>query len=51
MVNEGKDGYMEWYNILLVVLMAAVLGLYLYQRFTGTELLKTVVMSKPVLMA
>lgn len=42
---------MEWYNILLVVLMAAVLGLYLYQRLTGTELLKAVVMSKPVLMA
>ena len=42
---------MEWYNILLAVLCIVVIGLYLYKRFTGTDLLKTVVMSKPVLVA
>ena len=42
---------MEWYNILLAILCIVVIGLYLYKRFTGTDLLKTVVMSKPVLVA
>lgn len=42
---------MEWYNILLLILMAVIVALYLYKRFTGTDLLKTIVMSKPVLVA
>lgn len=42
---------MEWYNVQLAVLFFAVMALYLYKRFTGTDLLKTVVMSKPVLVA
>lgn len=42
---------MEWHNILLLILMAVIVVLYLYKRFTGMDLLKTIVMSKPVLVA
>lgn len=42
---------MEWYHILLIVFAAVIVGLYVYKRFTGVDLLKAVVMSRPVLVA
>lgn len=42
---------MEWYHILLLVFAVLILGLYFYKRVTGVDLLKAVVMSKPVLVA
>ena len=42
---------MEWYTILLIVLFAAILGLYVYRRITGADLQKAIVLSKPVVVA
>lgn len=42
---------MELYQIVLLVLGLIIVGLYLYKRFTGTDILKMIVMSKPVVVA
>ena len=42
---------MEWYQILLLVFAAVIAGLYIYKRFTGVDILKMIVLSKPVLVA
>lgn len=42
---------MQLYQIVLLVLVAAIVGLYLYKRFTGIDVLKMLIMSKPVVTA
>ena len=42
---------MELYQIVLLVLGLIIVGLYLYKRFTGTDILKMIVMSRPVVVA
>lgn len=42
---------MEWYHILLIVFAAIIVGLYIYKRITGTDILKMIIMSRPVLVA
>ena len=42
---------MELYQIIQLVLALVVAGLVIYKRCTGTDLLKMVVMSKPVVVA
>lgn len=42
---------MEWYHVLLVVFAVVIAGLYIYKRLTGVDILKMIVMSRPVLVA
>lgn len=39
---------MEWYQILFIVFAVTIIILYIYKRCTGTDLLKMVIMSRPV---
>lgn len=42
---------MEWYQVTLLVLVVVIAALYLYKKFTGTDVLKMIVMSRPVVVA
>ena len=42
---------MELYQIILLVLAAIVAGLYIYRRVTGVDVLKNILLTKPVLVA
>lgn len=42
---------MELYQIILIVLGAIVAGLYIYCRITGKDLLRHIMLSRPVLVA
>ena len=42
---------MELYQILLAVFAAVAIGLYMYKRVTGKDLLANVLLSKPVIAA
>ena len=42
---------MELYQIVLLVLAAVVAGLYIYKRITGNDLLRHVMLSRPVVKA
>lgn len=42
---------MQLYQIILLCLTAIVAGLYIYKRVTGVDLLKMLVLSKPMVVA
>ena len=42
---------MELYQIIQLVLALIIVGLYLYKKFTGTDILKMIIMSRPVVVA
>ena len=42
---------MELYQIILLVLAAIMAGLYIYKRITGKDILRGVMISRPVIAA